>query len=261
MQKEKPMRIMNLKLIKMVGVAMVGVTLAVAIAPTTIQAQSNAVAEAGSNKKAAQEDVDADQLLDDFSEGWDESKWGQNFRGNAYMRANDSSDWKTRMKSIQSLVANGKDSIPVIEKYLSDDDTPTRIMAAQAIGYLATHADIEKLQSAFKKESDAAARLYLVDAIGMSGQGEQVDWKKLADGEKNRDVMKHIRYAIERKGSAVDQPVVDTLTSWDYDSMTLVKEGQTAPDFTLNSVEGVEYKLSQFKGDKPVVLVFVYGDT
>lgn len=250
------MRIMNLKLVKMAGVA-----LAVAIVPTTIQAQTNAVAEAGSNKKAAQEDVDADQLLDDFSEVWDESKWCQNFRGNAYMRANDSSDWKTRMKSIQSLVANGKDSIPVIEKYLSDDDTPTRIMAAQAIGYLATHADIEKLQSAFKKESDAAARLYLVDAIGMSGLGEQVDWKKLADGEKNRDVMKHIRYAIERKGSAVDQPVVDTLTSWDFDSMSLVKEGQAAPDFTLNSVEGVEYKLSQFKGDKPVVLVFVYGDT
>ena len=55
--------------------------------------------------------------------------------------------------------------------------------------------------------------------------------------------------------------MVDTLTSWDFDSMSLVKEGQAAPDFTLNSVEGVEYKLSQFKGDKPVVLVFVYGDT
>ena len=95
----------------------------------------------------------------------------------------------------------------------------------------------------------------------MSGQGKQVDWKKLAKGEQNRDVLKHIRYAIQREDSAVDQPVVDTLTSWDFDSMTLVKEGQTAPDFTLNSVEGVEYKLSQFKGDKPVVLVFVYGDT
>ena len=250
------MRNMNLKLVKMVCVA-----LALAIAPTTIQAQNNAAAEAGSKTKTAQEAVDADQLLDDFSEGWDESKWGQNFRGKAYMRANDSGDWKTRMKSIQSLVANGKDSIPAIEKHLSDEDTPTRIMAAQAIGYLAPHADIEKLQTAFANEKDAAARLYLADAIGMSGQGEQVDWKKLAKGEKNRDVIKHIRYAMQRKDSAVDQPVVDTLTNWDFDSMSLVKEGQAAPDFTLSSVDGVEYKLSQFKGNKPVVLVFVYGDT
>ena len=95
----------------------------------------------------------------------------------------------------------------------------------------------------------------------MSGQGEKVEWKKLAKGEKNRDVIKHIRYAMQRKDSAVDQPVVDTLTNWDFDSMSLVKEGQAAPDFTLNSVDGVEYKLSQFKGNKPVVLVFVYGDT
>ena len=51
------------------------------------------------------------------------------------------------------------------------------------------------------------------------------------------------------------------MTNGDFDSMKLVEEGQPAPDFTLNSVDGTEYKLSQFKGDKPVVLVFVYGDT
>ena len=244
------MRNIKLNLVKIVGIA-----LAIAIMPAALDAQ-----QAGSSNAAAQ-DVNADQLLNDFAESWDESKWGQNFRGKAYMRANESSDWKMRMKSIQLLVANGKASIPAIEKYLADGDTPTRIMAAQAIGYLAPHADIEKLQSAFKNETDAAARLYLIDAIGMSGQGAKVDWKQLAKGEKNRDVMKHIAYAMQRKDAPVDQPVVDTLTRWDFDSMKLVEVGQPAPDFTLNSVDGTEYKLSQFKGEKPVVLVLVYGDT
>ena len=244
------MKNMKLNLVKMVGIA-----LAIAIVPGVLEAQE------GGSPKAALQDFDADQMLDGFADNWDESKWGQNFRGKAYMRANESSDWKVRMKSIQSLVANGKESIPAIEKYLTDEDTPTRIMAAQAMGYLAPHADIEKLKSAFKNETDAAARLYLVDAIGMSGQGAKVDWKKLAKGEKNRDVMKHISYALQRKDAPVDQPVVDTLTNWDFDSMKLVEEGQPAPDFTLNSVDGTEYKLSQFRGDKPVVLVFVYGDT
>ena len=140
------MKNMKLNLVKMVGIA-----LAIAIVPGVLEAQE------GSSPKAALQDFDADQMLDGFADNWDESKWGQNFRGKAYMRANESSDWKVRMKSIQSLVANGKESIPAIEKYLTDEDTPTRIMAAQAIGYLAPHADIEKLKSAFKNETDAAA--------------------------------------------------------------------------------------------------------
>ncbi len=95
----------------------------------------------------------------------------------------------------------------------------------------------------------------------MSGKGQQVDWEQLGKAEKNRDVLKHISYARQRKDSPLSKSVVDTLTGWDFDSMQVVKEGQPAPDFTLNSVDGVEYKLSQFKGHKPVVLVFIYGDT
>ena len=74
------MRNIKLNLVKIVGIA-----LAIAIMPAALDAQ-----QAGSSNAAAQ-DVNADQLLNDFAESWDESKWGQNFRGKAYMRANESS--------------------------------------------------------------------------------------------------------------------------------------------------------------------------
>ena len=37
---------------------------------------------------------------------------------------------------------------------------------------------------------------------------------------------------------------------------TPVPVANTAPDFTLPSVQGVEYTLSQFRGEKPVAVVF-----
>ena len=37
---------------------------------------------------------------------------------------------------------------------------------------------------------------------------------------------------------------------------TPVPVANTAPDFTLASVQGVEYTLSQFRGEKPVAVVF-----
>jgi len=86
-------------------------------------------------------DDDSDQLLEDFANQWDESKWGQKFRGKTYMREPGDDDWRARMKLLQKLVANGKDSIPAIEKHLASEHVPTRIVAAQAMSYLSRHTN------------------------------------------------------------------------------------------------------------------------
>ncbi len=64
-----------------------------------------------------------------------------------------------------------------------------------------------------------------------------------------------------RKDSPVPADVVNTLANFDVESWPAVEKGQPTPDFTLKSLDGPEFTLSQFKGVKPVVLVFVYGDT
>ena len=202
-----------------------------------------------------------DQLLEAFANQWDESKWVQKFRRKTYMRELGDNGWRARMKLLQQLVAKGKDSIPALEKHLNSEHIPTRIVAAQAISYLARHANVKNLVSHLKDEPDAAVRLYLVDAIGMSGKGQDVDWKSIVGGERNRDVRMHINYATERKDSPVPEDVVNTLANFDVESLPTVEKGQPAPDFTLKSLDGPEFTLSQFEGVKPVVLVFVYGDT
>ena len=134
-------------------------------------------------------------------------------------------------------------------------------MAAQAIGYLAPLASIEKLTEVAKEDADPAVRLYAVDAIGMSGRGDKIPWDMWTRFEKNRDVLKHINYARSRGAEGVKLSVTTALAEMPDEKIDSAKVGEPAPDFTLNSVDGTEFSLSQFKGKQPVVLVFIYGDT
>lgn len=204
----------------------------------------------------------AESVIAGFAQDWDESLWRpKRFRG-GYIRPLDDSGWKARMMALQKLVQGGKDSVPALVKTLKTGKAPERILAAQALGYLAPHAPAGALLEAAKNDDSAAVRLYAVDSLGMQGKAAgDVDWKTLAANERNRDVKKHIRYAVERKGKAVKSDVVSALKKWDAKTMNTAVVGKPAPGFTLKSAQGKTVKLSDFKGKKAVVLVFIYGDT
>ena len=219
----------------------------------TNQAQD---AETSSGKK-----VDAEQLLAEFSKAWDESKWEKDFRGSNHIRETGEAGWKVRAETLKQLVAGGEASIPALEKALTSENTPTRILAAQAIGYLAPSASIQKLTKIVETDSDPAVRLYAVDAIGMSGRGSKVDWDSLSKNEKNRDVLMHINYAKSRGAAGVEKTVTSSLAEMPAEKIDSAKVGEPAPEFTLSAVDGTKFSLSQFKGKQPVVLVFIYGDT
>lgn len=236
--------------------------LAVVLSSTLDQASGGEKQVPRDQKNTPQQEFNADELLAGFSKAWDDSKWENKFRGGSgYMRTTGDEGWKTRMKIMQSLVAGGEESISVLEKSLTSDHTPTRILAAQTIGYLATQANTEKLIEVIKNDTDPAVRLYAVDALGMSGKGPSIDWDSFTKGEKNGDVLKHLKYAKERQNTAVSEAVLKTLIRWDASTMDSAKVGQKAPDFNLTTVDGEEITLSEFQGKHPVVLVFIYGDT
>ena len=136
-----------------------------------------------------------EELLAEFSKDWDDSKWEKDFRGSPHIRKTGDRGWKLRAETLRRLVAQGKASIPALENALTNGNAPTRILAAQAISYLAPMANIEMLTEVAKTDSEPAVRLYAVDAIGMSGKGKDVDWDALTKNQKNRDVLKHINYA------------------------------------------------------------------
>ena len=217
--------------------------------------------EAQDKATSSDKQGDAERLLAEFSKAWDESKWEKDFRGFNHIRQTDEAGWKLRAKTLKQLVAGGEASIPALEEALTSDNTPTRILAAQAIGYLAPLAKIKKLTEIFENDTEPAVRLYTADAIGMSGRGSKVDWDALANNEKNRDVLMHINYAKSRGAAGVEKSIVSSLAEMSDEKVDSAKVGEPAPEFSLNSVDGSEFSLSQFKGKQPVVLVFIYGDT
>jgi len=55
--------------------------------------------------------------------------------------------------------------------------------------------------------------------------------------------------------------IVARLAKWDASEMDQAEIGKPAPDFELADLTGKKIKLSDFRGKRPVVLVFIYGDT
>lgn len=199
--------------------------------------------------------------LNHFSQNWREDDWQQKRRTVGYMRPLEDDGWQARMRAMQGCVRHEGASVAVLLDKLRTGDAPERIFAAQTLGYLGPDVPAEPLIAALKSDTDPAVRLYLVDTLGMLGKGAEVDWNEFLKGESNRDVKRHVGYVRERDEKPLDQRVVEKLTRWDSRQIDTAAVGRPAPDFTLSSVDGEAVRLSNFRGKRAVVLVFIYGDT
>ncbi len=205
------------------------------------------------------------EMLANFSSVWSEDAWTQ--RGgrwpDGYMLETGHAQWQTRMKTFHALVATGETARPDMFTALKRADTPGRILAAQALGYLPAGEDVQPLLAALKNDPDPAVRLYAADVIGMWGQAAAVADKlrELREQESNRDVKMHITYALERGDEPLKREITQTLVDWEVSQLDSARVEQPAPEFALQAVTGERVALEDFRGQRNVVLVFIYGDT
>ena len=174
-------------------------------------------------------------------EAWTEAGWDQTLK-RKYMRLPEDKGWHRRMLGMQALVRSGEAAVGPLAELLENANPNMRIFAAQTLGYLGP--------------------LVPRDTLGMSGAtGLKALLGPMKTPEENRDVKKHIDYALLRDGVAVKEAVGETLLSWDSKTIDSAIVGEMAPDFQLTALTGETYKLSDFRDKKAVVLVFIYGDT
>ncbi len=194
-----------------------------------------------------------EEALAIFRESWQPKK--------GYMRPLNDEGWQARMRSLTELMKTGKDSLPILVKALDDPEPHVRAFAAQALSFIAKPGKT-KLDQVLAKDKDAITRLYVADALGTAGGLKSTPlYQKIIKNDPNRDVKAHMSFALERKGRKLDKTIQKTLRDYPLKRIATAKVGKKAPDFTLVDTAGKKFTLSDFRGKKRVVLIFIYGDT
>ena len=202
----------------------------------------------------------AGEVIERVGVVWTEAGWDQDLE-DAYMRRHEDTGWQARMIGMQALVGMGENAVGPLVGVLREGIPGMRVFAAQTLSYLGPRVERSAFVQALADE-DTAVRLYAVDGLGMSGAaGLSELLGPMRKTESDRDVRKHIDYAILRDGMPVDQAVIGTMLAWDAETITSATVGEMAPDFVFDALTGESIRLSSFVGKKAVVLVFIYGDT
>lgn len=203
------------------------------------------------------------QALTGFTAAWDDKHWEPaEGRLSLYLRPLDDAGWKKRMQTLQVVAQQGSVASAELRKLLSSDSVVERVFAAQALGYCGDAAAQPDLARALEHDTEPAVRLHAADSLGMLGAQAHTELlQRLEKSEKNNDVRRHVRYALERNGELVDPKIVKQLKDWPTNQLGTAAMGKLAPDFELISLSGEKVRLSDFRSKKSVVLVFVYGDT
>jgi HEAT repeat protein len=196
----------------------------------------------------------ADEVVARFQREWMAEK--------GHMRPLDDRGWKARVTASKGLVWLGPEAVAPLVRALDDEDADLRIFAAQALGFVGDARGAKRLERALAEDKAPAARLYAADSLGMiGGLRPKPLFERIEADDPNKDVRAHMRFALERKGDAFPEKVREALRSLDLARLDTAEVGKTAPDFTLTDALGQSYRLSDFRGKKAVVLLFIYGDT
>lgn len=204
---------------------------------------------------AADDTVGPAEALASFRKAW------QPLAGRQYMRPLDDAGWRARLEGFQRLARAGDKAAPVLADALAKGDDETRVFAAQALALL-PDPDARPALKAALKDRHPTVRLYALDALALFGKlPEEEPYTTLRQKDANRDVRSHAGFAIGRDDRPRPEVIRKALADFDLNQVATARVGKPAPDFTLNDPRGKSTRLADFRGKKPVVLVFVYGAT
>lgn len=132
----------------------------------------------------------------------------------------ESMDWHVRTLAVRDLVRLGREAARPMAEALGHDNPHVRQIAAMALGILR------------------------------------------AEAETHTDVRPQCRVALHRtrKGEPVEAAVAERFATLEESTFGRVQKGEEAPDFTLEDTEGQPWRLSDVRGQKTVVLLWIFAD-
>ena len=171
--------------------------------------------------------------------------------------------WRVRTLAVRDLVKMDPEIGPILITFLQDKNQHVRDISVMVLGIL----KVESAQNALKNvaENDAApvVRVEAVEALSkIGGEDIKIFFRALRKKDKHRDVKNRCKLALGRlkKDMTVSPELAKAYASLDEKDFKLAKVGEPAPDFSLKDTTGKVWKLSDFKGIKPVALIWIFAE-
>lgn len=186
----------------------------------------------------------------------------RNLNKNGVADLNDA-DWRVRTLAVRDLVRLGADASANLVGALHDADAHVRHVAAMVLGIIRATNAVSALETTLRDDRDAVVRSQAAIALGQIGQKRSLALLREAQTQdKSRDVQYQTElaaYAVEH-GLRATPELATAYRSLDETRFNKVRVGEPAIDFELPDTEGRSWRLSHFRGKKPVVLIWVFAD-
>lgn len=171
-------------------------------------------------------------------------------------------DWKVRTLALRDMVRAGEGGFSALIDALADDNVHVRYLATRAFGVQRAGAAVPGLERLLREDPDSTVRSQSAIALSQIGEKSSVAVVRAAlEQDEDRDVKLQAEIAIHslEQGKAATPELAAAFAHLDESDFGLAGVGEKAPDFSLTDTEGKAWKLSDFAGENPVVLVWIFS--
>ncbi|MBI1349435.1 redoxin domain-containing protein [bacterium] len=171
--------------------------------------------------------------------------------------------WLTRLIAIRDLARAGSAAVPALISALQDENEHVRHVAAFALGLNPAEGAEDALIDLLRRDADPIVRSQAVLSLSQIKSQRALPFlEQLAKDDPSRDVRHQCELAVYRitKYSVPGADLSAAYADLDESMFGTIRVGQQAIDFELTDTEGDTWRLSDFRGKKDVVLIWVFAD-
>lgn len=175
----------------------------------------------------------------------------------------DDRDWLVRTLAVRDLVRAGLPAESEIVAALEHSNAHVRHVAVMSLGIVRSTNAVARLEAVLLKDPDDVVRSQVAQALSQIGQSRSLDVLRLAlKDDKSKDVRHQAELALHaiEHGHAATPELAAAYRALDERRFGRAKVGEPAPDFQLPDTDGRVWKLADFRGRKPVVLIWIFAD-
>lgn len=172
-------------------------------------------------------------------------------------------DWRVRTLAVRDLVRLGPAHAAELRAGLNDAHAHVRQLAAMALGILRQRDAVPGLVALLQGDAESFVRAQAAVALGQIGDAGALPAVEAAQQADAANDVQHqgelAAYAL-RHGKSATPELAAAYAGLDEARFDRARVGAPAPDFTLTDTEGRPWRLADFRGQREVVLIWVFAD-